>query len=861
MLSVATSSLSALPSTIRDSFSRNTSDSEQSKEGTTDSPQSTFRDKIDLGNTKLDEASVNSSLPTPPLSISISTPKEEKQLKFDVDAEPSTLLRENLTGTTEPTTDVDNTQVVFKPSFSPSDSGSSLKIEHFDKPDDELSSTPIVGDISSQIPPAQITVNDHSDSNNDSRKTFRLPTKSTSKLTKKKNRQGANESILDDGSLAESPPVVGSFAPATPRKNAEFHSLFRSLVIAFSDILLIEKKMTAFVIPNAVLISTLHAKHFFTSFLSRDPAYELLYTIWKQSHPALTLTESEYATSRKDSDASETSENNNSITSDDEGKSQGGLRKKFALPKLTLDPMRLMRGVASSSDDDNALNQEKLDSEIQSLPPSPKVLDFDNSSAAKEQRKRRTRSKSDAELKLPDTNGSDSKHSGKVRSPSRNQSRHIASNSVKRRRPTQCDCLKKGQHYDNVSLDTKLNGGVEIIFNLLFKSDLVKNYIIEEDKCIDVEIEEWKVENNKWTRAQSFIKPLNNSIDECSHFDDYITNVSTTTTPDVPSGNSFCIKTRTCIMWAGTNESRIIVTCAIEWSKSSWLKGPIEKACIEGQRSHWKNVSQVAKKYIAAHLSEFIDQSGTTVQEEDDIDSEVASEKATPLKKTHTRLRPSPTAEEVLDSQETDPVIVQQHVKDIPNIMSSIITSLIQITTIPFKNIIILLILFMLVVSNFNNWLALRDIGHRLDSLDSSQPRFGYSGRGGDFLYESRKHNGHMPLFDGRIENEDDTLWKWLQEKSNMYEEIDRKDGSFYTSTSEPISSKVHSTPPHDSSSGSQPRPISSQGLYEQMENLHRLIQTAEEQAKKLVDAAEFESTYYYKDSEDKRSGRHYGNE
>lgn len=37
-----------------------------------------------------------------------------------------------------------------------------------------------------------------------------------------------------------------------------FHSL--QLVIAFSDIVSIEKRMTAYVIPNAIQISTLHAK-------------------------------------------------------------------------------------------------------------------------------------------------------------------------------------------------------------------------------------------------------------------------------------------------------------------------------------------------------------------------------------------------------------------------------------------------------------------------------------------------------------------------------------------------------------------------------------------------------------------------
>src|SRR2546429_2762514 len=101
--------------------------------------------------------------------------------------------------------------------------------------------------------------------------------------------------------------------------------------------------------------------------------------------------------------------------------------------------MRLMRGNAnsiSSSDDDNTLHQEKVDD--QSLSLSPKKRDFDNSNVIKEKKIHRPRSKSDA------------------RSP-RNQSRHIVS---KKRRPTQCDCLKKGQHYENVSLDTKFIGSV-----------------------------------------------------------------------------------------------------------------------------------------------------------------------------------------------------------------------------------------------------------------------------------------------------------------------------------------------------------------------------------------------------------------
>jgi hypothetical protein len=132
--------------------------------------------------------------------------------------------------------------------------------------------------------------------------------------------------------------------------------------------------------------------------------------------------------------------------------------------------MKLVRGnlnSTSSSDDDNTLNQEKLDDNIiQSLPSSPKKRDFDNSNAIKEKKIHRTRSKSDA------------------RSP-RNQSRHIVS---KKRRPTQCDCLKKGEHYEHISIDTKFTGSVEKIFNLLFTSEFLKRYLTEEEKCTGMKL-------------------------------------------------------------------------------------------------------------------------------------------------------------------------------------------------------------------------------------------------------------------------------------------------------------------------------------------------------------------------------------
>lgn len=54
--------------------------------------------------------------------------------------------------------------------------------------------------------------------------------------------------------------------------------------------------------------------------------------------------------------------------------------------------------------------------------------------------------------------------------------------------------------------------------------------------------------------------------------DDFVTEITTTQTPDVPSGGSFSIKTKTCLMWGDNNQTRMLVTVQVEFTKSSWIK-------------------------------------------------------------------------------------------------------------------------------------------------------------------------------------------------------------------------------------------------------------------------------------------------
>jgi hypothetical protein len=97
-------------------------------------------------------------------------------------------------------------------------------------------------------------------------------------------------------------------------------------------------------------------------------------------------------------------------------------------------------------------------------------------------------------------------------------------------------------------------------------------------------------------RHFSYIKPLNGGIgpkqtkceitDEVDHMDPdkYISVCTTTKTPDVPSGNVFSVKTRTCLVWASAKTTKVTVTTKVEWTGRSFIKG----MCTFKPTKHYK---------------------------------------------------------------------------------------------------------------------------------------------------------------------------------------------------------------------------------------------------------------------------------
>jgi len=179
---------------------------------------------------------------------------------------------------------------------------------------------------------------------------------------------------------------------------------------------------------------------------------------------------------------------------------------------------------------------------------------------------------------------------------------------VAAKKATMCACGKEGKHYSETAMDAIIPGTPEKINNMMFASGFIKEFLSENQKllgeaslypCANVDVPDWSfldIQMSDWapvsptskllTQNLTYIKPLAGSLGpkqtkcEIKHemvhcdFEEFISTVTTTRTPDVPSGGVFAVKTRTCVMWASPVSSKVIITSQVEWSGRSFIKGP-----------------------------------------------------------------------------------------------------------------------------------------------------------------------------------------------------------------------------------------------------------------------------------------------
>ncbi|EMR10046.1 hypothetical protein PNEG_01800 [Pneumocystis murina B123] len=338
--------------------------------------------------------------------------------------------------------------------------------------------------------------------------------------------------------------------------NSNIFGWITNLIISFSEIVSIDKKSTAIVFPNAIQITTLHAKYIFSSFISRDTTYDLLTSIWRLTNPSTRTSITEINIDDKNNENCE------------------DLTKTRNLNDEDFETNNIQNNEGNNTNEDSI---KKIDDETLCQNFSKKNY-----------------------LTINDIN------------------LDIKSLEYTERQPTECSCLLRNEHYEKQICDEIIKGPLPEVVNLCFGEELafMHNFLENVQKVSEIKLGKWKKDDSgKKIRHISYLKPLYapvgpkqthcKIVEMIEHEDNnYVTVSSITKTPDVPSGNSFVVKTKYCMMWDKNNYTRIIATCTTDWTKSSWLKSPIEKGANEGQISYIKDLIDTITNALKRPINE-----------------------------------------------------------------------------------------------------------------------------------------------------------------------------------------------------------------------------------------------------------------
>ncbi|KAI9842314.1 MAG: hypothetical protein M1837_007306 [Sclerophora amabilis] len=442
-----------------------------------------------------------------------------------------------------------------------------------------------------------------------------------------------NNTVLANAAAAGSVPRLTGFAVASKKRNRDFHQLFRSvpeddyliedysaaiqreillhgrfyvseghicfnsnifgyvttLVISFDEVVSVEKKSTAMLFPNAIVIQTLHARNIFASFASRDSTYDLLVGIWKISHPNLRsslngvqLDEAGGGDKTVVGDASPESEDESDEFDEQEEVYDEDEEDEAGLGSFT----EAGDGSIAGSDVGDVL---------------PKTA---------------SRKASAAMLSSPGiTNGVVPNGDFKT-----DKAAAIAASAVDYPGPTThapTECGDQDTHFERLIKDETIPAPLGKVYSMIFGATsgvFMTKWLLDDQKVLELEMEDDKkgLSNEKRSRAYSYIRPLNGSIGprqtkciiteslDAIDLEKAVSVTVVTQTPDVPSGNAFNVKTRYCLTWAPGNGTRVLVNCTIEWTGKSWLKGPIEKGANDGQITYAGDLAAAIKATLTA---------------------------------------------------------------------------------------------------------------------------------------------------------------------------------------------------------------------------------------------------------------------
>ena len=211
------------------------------------------------------------------------------------------------------------------------------------------------------------------------------------------------------------------------------------------------------------------------------------------------------------------------------------------------------------------------------------------------------------------------------------------------------------KHFKEIALDVRFSSEPEKIFKLVYKNEGFQRKTFDAQKLTDINIGSWVPADKPGLekRQFSYVKPLSGSVgpssttchitdEEVGKDPDKAYEVYTVTkTPDVPSGGSFEVQTRTCLTWAGGAKGgcRMVSSTEVVWSGRSMLKGLpntpqalsriqlilqipsgiITSASLAGQRDCNKELAKAIRAHIAANSAEFGSSDVTSPEADDEL--------------------------------------------------------------------------------------------------------------------------------------------------------------------------------------------------------------------------------------------------
>ncbi|ABN66668.2 conserved hypothetical protein [Scheffersomyces stipitis CBS 6054] len=387
--------------------------------------------------------------------------------------------------------------------------------------------------------------------------------------------------LVDDFSCALSREILLQGRLYVSENNICFNSNLlgwvTNLVIPMEEITHFEKRATAGLFPNGITIETAEAKHVFASFLSRDQTFEFMKTIREETtgRPL----ESEDSANEKVGQALVVRENDQSseIQYSEMGEESPGISSYI----MSIDGDDEVEDMDEDDEDDED-NEGSIEtsktfasSKRKSIPSGDglrvKVLKFKDDSNYKNMG--------------PDTHA-----------------------------PTEEKSVERDKEEKEL-FEEIIDAPLGVVFEILFGSNTTfhrrflethdGSELSQYDKFHPSEDDPTKLE-----RTYTYRRALEYSIGPKStmcvvsetiehlNFADYIVVVTNTATPDVPSGNSFSVRTRYVMTWGPQNKTNLRISYYIHWTARSWIKGVIERSSHSGQFAFFKDLLVDLKQEI-----------------------------------------------------------------------------------------------------------------------------------------------------------------------------------------------------------------------------------------------------------------------